>query len=273
MRWDHILELGRQRTAVGLGLVAVDDGRESLDRITGDEHVHLDHFRGAIAGVLVVHRAVTTGHRLELVVEIDENFRQRKHAGKHHTGVVDGLGVGDIATFFEHELHHVADVLAGHHDVDIDDRLADFLNHLSLGEKSRVIDYKLGAIGERDLINDRRVGRDHIHVELATQTFLDDLHVQQPEETAAETEAERSRAFLLIGERRIVDLQLAHGRLERLVVRGIDRINPREHHRLDFLVAGQSLFAGVRRIGHRVADLHLAGGLHVGDHIADIAGH
>ena len=34
----------------------------------------------------------------------------------------------DLAAFFEHELHHVADVFAGDHDVDIHDGLADFLD-------------------------------------------------------------------------------------------------------------------------------------------------
>ena len=76
-----------------------------------------------------------------------------------------------------------------HHDVDIDDRFADFLNRLGLGKKGRVIDDQFGAIGERDLINDRRVGRDHIHVELAAQAFLDDLHVKHSQETTTETKS------------------------------------------------------------------------------------
>ena len=59
---------------------------------------------------------------------VDENFAERQDAGEHDAHVVDGLGVGDLAAFFEDELHHVADVFAGDHDVDVDDRLADFLD-------------------------------------------------------------------------------------------------------------------------------------------------
>ena len=72
---DDVLELPCQNTAVGFRFVAVDDGGERLDGIAGDEHVHLDHFRGAVAGVFVVHRAVAAGHGFEAVVEIDEDFR------------------------------------------------------------------------------------------------------------------------------------------------------------------------------------------------------
>ena len=46
----------------------------------------------------------------------------------------------DLAAFFEHELHHVADVFAGDHDVDVHDRLADFLDALRVGEERRVVD-------------------------------------------------------------------------------------------------------------------------------------
>ena len=178
----------------------------------------------------------------------------------------------DLAAFFEHELHHVADVFAGDHDIDVDDRLADFLDALGLGKKRRVVDDELGAIGHGDLIDHGRIGGDHVHVELAAEAFLDDLHVEQAEEAAAETEAERGGAFLLIGERGIVDLELAHRHLERLVVGRIHRIDAGEHHRLDLLVAGQRLGAGVGGVGHGVADLHFGGGLHVGDDVADIAG-
>ena len=100
VRRDDVLELGGERTTVSLGLVAVDDGGKCLDRIAGDEHVHLDHLRSAVAGMFIVHRAVTAGHRLEAIVEIDEDFRERQDTGKHHAGVVDGLGVSDIATLF-----------------------------------------------------------------------------------------------------------------------------------------------------------------------------
>ena len=168
-------------------------------------------------------------------------------------------------------MHHIADVFAGDHDEDIHHRLADFLDALRVGEKRRVIDDHLGAVSHRNVIDHRRIGGDDIHVELAPQALLDDLHVQQTEEATTEAKAKRRRAFRRIGEGGVVDLELAHGELECLVVRGIHRIDAGENHRLDFLVAGKRLGAGVGIVGHRIADFHLTGRLHVGDDIADIA--
>ena len=47
------------------------------------------------------------------------------------------------------------------------------------------------AVGEQDFICDGWRGLHDFDVELALQPFLDDLHVQQAEETAAEAKTER----------------------------------------------------------------------------------
>ena len=57
-----------------------------------------------------------------------------------------------------------------------------------------------GAVGLQDLVGDGRRGLDDLDVELALEPLLDDLHVQQAEEAAAEAEAERVAALGLEGE-------------------------------------------------------------------------
>ena len=55
----------------------------------------------------------------------------------------------------------------------------------------------------------RPTGRsDEVEAELALQPLLDDLHVEQAEEAAAEAEAERHRALGLVGEARVVEVEL-----------------------------------------------------------------
>ena len=54
---------------------------------------------------------------------------------------------------------------------------------------------------------DVRRGHDQVEVEFALEPLADDLHVQQPEEAAAEAEAERARRLGLVEERRVVELQ------------------------------------------------------------------
>ena len=95
--------------------------------------------------------------------------------------------------------------------------------------------------------------------------------MKEAEESAAEAEAQRNRTFLLVGEGRVVDLELAHGGLERLIIGGVDRIDPGEDHGPYFLEAGQGLRAGVHAVRYGVPDLHLAGGLHIGDDVTHVA--
>ena len=98
-----------------------------------------------------------------------------------------------------------------------------------------------GAVGERDLVLHARHRRHQIEVVLALEALAHDVHVQQAEEAAAETEAERVGGLWLPRQRCVVEGQL----LERLaqvgIVVGIDRIETGEDHRLDLAVAGQRL--------------------------------
>ena len=63
------------------------------------------------------------------------------------------------------------------------------------------------AFARMDFIRDVRHRRDDIHIELAVKALLDNLHMQQPEETAPEAEPECQRRFGFIGQRCVVELQ------------------------------------------------------------------
>ena len=62
-----------------------------------------------------------------------------------------------------------------------------------LGQVGRVVDDVERAVGAVDAVLDARRGGDQGEAELALEALLDDLHVQQAEEAAAEPEAERAR--------------------------------------------------------------------------------
>ena len=82
---------------------------------------------------------------------------------------------------------------------------------------------RLGAVVEIDVIDDARRGGDELEIELALQPLGDDLQVQEPEEAAAEAEAERGGALRLVGEARIVEAQARHRLAQVLELGGIDR--------------------------------------------------
>ena len=114
--------------------------------------------------------------------------------------------------------------------------------------------------------------RDQVEVELALEALLDDLHVEQPEEAAAEPEPERDRALGLVGEAGVVEVELLERLAEQRVVLAADGVDPGEHEALRGLVAGQRLSGGMRRGRDRVADLGLADVLQPGRDVADLAG-
>ena len=78
--------------------------------------------------------------------------------------------------------------------------------------------------------------------------------MQQPEEAAAEAEAERGRRLHLVGEAGIVEAQLAHRRAQGLEVIGVGREEAAEHH-------GNGRLEARQHFGHRLPV--------VGDGIAD----
>ena len=113
-------------------------------------------------------------------------------------------------------------------------------------------------------------GRNHIHIELAIQTFLHDFHVKQAEETATETEAQRHGRFRLEGQRRIVQLQFFQRGPEIFKILGLYGIKPGKNHRLDFLETGNGFIARTLHVSNRIADFHLRCRLNTGNDIPHI---
>ena len=127
------------------------------------------------------------------------------------------------------------------------------------------------AVGLADPVLDAGSRGDESEVELALQPLLDDLHVQQAEEAAAEAEAERARRLRRVADRRVVELQLLEALAEGLEVVAVDREQAAEHHRLRIVVAVERLGCAVRERRDRLAAAGLADGLDAGDEIADLA--
>ena len=110
-------------------------------------------------------------------------------------------------------------------------------------------------------------GGDEIEVELALQPLLDDLHVQEPQETAPEPEPQRLAVFGFERERRVVELQFQKRLFEVVVTRTVCGVNARKHHRSCFFVSFKWRFGRTVGIGDGVAD---GGVRHIFDARGDI---
>ena len=177
-----------------------------------------------------------------------------------------------LAAFFHDELQDGGNVFVRKHHEAAHHRLADFLNHAGVGELVRIVDAENLAIRALHLVNDRGVGRDDVHVELAAQALDDDLHVQQTEESTTESKAQRHARLGHELEGSVIELKLGHGCFEVLEISCVDGINTAEDHWLHDLKAGQGLLGGLAGAGESIANLHFRGGLDIGNDIADVAG-
>ena len=110
----------------------------------------------------------------------------------------------------------------------------------------RVVHLDEFAAGRLDAVRDGRRRDEQVEVELALEPLPDDLHVQEPEEAAAEAEAERLRRLRLVGERGVVQLEPLERVAELRVLVRVGREERREDHRLHVLVAR-------KRLGRRAA--------------------
>ncbi len=140
-----------------------------------------------------------------------------------------------------------------------------------IGPARRIVHLDHFAVRERDFVAHAGRGRDEIDIELTLQPLLDDLHMQQAEEAAAETEAERGRAFGLDGKRGIVEPQFFKRVAQHGVLMRVDRVQACEDHGLDVFKARQCIGCRPRGLGDGVTDLGVGNGFNGRDKEADLA--
>ncbi len=96
--------------------------------------------------------------------------------------------------------------------------------------------------------------------------------MQQPEETATESESQRPGGLGLVGERAVVQPELLEGVPEVVELVRVDGIETAEHHRLGLTVSLQYVAGGTGRLGDGLTRPGLADVLDTGDEIADLTG-
>ena len=230
----------------------MNDHRKRVANIAVEQHVELDQIALTIAGKLVVQRRIAAGTALERVEEIENDFVQR-HFVAQHDAVALVLHIAELAALLLAQIHQRADVFFRRVNVRQHVRLAHFGDGRRIGHVRRVVQPHLGAVGFRQLVDDVGRGGDQIQIKLALEPHLDNFHMQQPEEPAAEAVTQRGRRFRLENERSVVQAELVQRFMQRLVVRAVGGINAAVHHGADLTVARQRFFGGIVGVGDRVS--------------------
>src|SRR5262249_13171163 len=148
----------------------------------------LDQFCDPMAGMLIIHRAIATSNRLNLIVEIDQDLIQRQLAMQHHPARIERLSVIHHTALLVDRLKDAAKYLVRAKDISLHNWLADFFDHARIREVRRIVNEQSLTPRRHDLIDHTWGSGDDIHVVLAPESFLNDFHVQQAKEAAAKTE-------------------------------------------------------------------------------------
>ena len=94
------------------------------------------------------------------------------------------------ATFTQTKCHDRTDKSRISNNRRTDVRFINMVDQRRIGQAARIMNLRTVAFLIVNLIRHIRNGRDHIHIELTVQTFLHNLHMQQPLETTTETKAQ-----------------------------------------------------------------------------------
>ena len=246
------------------------DRGEGVDGLALQQDVDLDQVRLLLPRLLVVQRGVAAGARLQGVEEVEDDLGERHRVAQLDPRLRQVVHAAELAAPPLAQLHDRADELRRRQHRHLHHRLED-LGDLARRPVRRVRHRQLGAVVLDHAVDDVRRGGDQVEPGLALQAVAGDLQVQQAEEAAAEAEPERRGRLGLVGQRRVVELELVQRLAQVRVLRAVDGVEPRVDHRPRLPVARQRFRRAVPLAGHGVAALALADVLHPGDEVADLA--
>jgi hypothetical protein len=119
-----------------------------------------------------------------------------------------------------------ADVIGGADDLAQDVGFFDALDEIGGGQFRGVVHEDLLTRRREHLVHDAGRGADEVQAELALQPFLDDLHVQESQEPATETERQGRGRLGLERQGRVGQLQALEGFLQFFVILALHGIEP-----------------------------------------------
>ncbi len=246
----------------------MDDDRERVHRLTGDQNLDLHEVGGLVALELVVERRVAAGPALQSVEEVRDDLRERQVVRQLHPPRRDVLHPhGDPAPLVA-EAHHGAHVLLRADERRPHDGLPDLLEDIR--QVAGVRDLQDLAV-HHDLVPDARRRGYEVQVELPLQPLLDYLHVEEPQEPASEAEP-HPRVLRLEEQRGVVELQLRQSLPETLEIVAFGGVQAAKHRRQRLGIARQRLSGRVFHLRYRVAHAQGLDILEAGDDVAYLAG-
>ena len=128
-----------------VGVSLIDQRRERIDRLAIEQDIELSQLTILVARAVVVERCVALRNTLQLVVEIEDDLRQR-----HFEIDLDAI-LRDEGLIFQHtslvdtEFDHVTQEIGLGDDLSVDIRLLDLCNFRDFGQTRGVMHLELSG--------------------------------------------------------------------------------------------------------------------------------
>ena len=207
--------------------------------------------------------------RLQLVEEVEDDLTERHVVAQLDAVLAEVIHAEERPASGLAQLHDGTHVVLGQQDADLHHRFRN-LGDTAVGVFAGVGDrHGFSGVG-RDRVGHRRRRGDEVEAELAGQTLGDDFEVQEAEESATESKAQRHRGLGLVLQRSVRELELVERFAQIRVVAAVDRVDAREDHGLRVGVARECVGCRLSLVRDCVADLRLADIFHARDQIADL---
>ena len=155
------------------------------------------------------------------------------------------------------QIHDRSDVFRRHHDLCLHHRLFHIIDLRRIRHISRVGQVDHLSVRLMDLIDNARRRCDKVEIVLSLQSLLDDLQMEESEESTAEPESQRDRSLCLKLKRRVVELQLLQGIPQIRILCTVGRIESAVDHRVDLFISRQRLCARMLSVRDRISDAGL----------------
>jgi len=186
----------------------MDDKGKGVHLFLVDQDIQLHQLGTLVARQLIVKRSIASGTGFQRVKEVVDDLIEGQAVTQHCPGLLNVLHTFIDAPPLLAQIHDRTDIFRSHHDLCLHHRLLHVVDLRRIG--------KIGGVGQVDHISvglidfvDYTGGSGHqIQVVLPLQPLLDDLQVQKPQESAAESKSQRYRRLRFKLKRSVVELQL-----------------------------------------------------------------
>ena len=186
---NDFLELVYNQLTTLIGKFLVNDKAESINLVAIEENIHLHQLGRAILRNFIVKASIATSRGLELVKEVKDDFSKWDLIDDIDPIIIDIVHGHKVTTLALSQLHHRSDKFLGHHNLRLDIRLFNGINLSRIRKLARIGHIQRGTIRHIDLIDNRWRRHNQINIELTLQALLNDIHVQQTQETTTETKS------------------------------------------------------------------------------------